>query len=907
MKTLHPFYALRAVLLCLLLPAAFGGCTLEDARLEVPASGRVYTVSYSFETPLSRAAATGPEKEVRDVAVFFYKADEDPANESYIDCQSVTVPEGGGTAGSFPLPLPPTILQGQKYRLLVIGNYKKYAPEGKSLTQYAADYSTRTYSKMKQEIQGQLASDIARVTAPLPFYGVLLGKDGEETSLTGPAPTDTDLGVSVKFSRAVARFDVSNLVADRLKIEWVKVCNYRNKGYFYHESAPAGDIVRGTSATPPSPGDLPLGYVDAPDPTGLPGSLRQDLNGGGLYAFPNIVSYTAQDDKQTTCLMIAGYYQAPGQPENTTRLTYYRANVSDNGSGQFLKRNYVYTLTIGNVKSEGAETEEGAVNEKEKLLDYVVDDSWESESGSTVTDNTGNFLTLSRTSVVLASSAGSSEVIKVSVKQGTGWKPEWKNNPDNAFRFERVNDKSFSIITNGDNNELFTRNAALTVSVTGISSTVSLTINVIQMSSINDPQMLTVEGRSGDFDYTVPGQGGIVSLQVITGSAASRWKAEVDNNLVTYINEFTPEGSNSGSLSLTFLANTEGERRGTATVRRYLADGTPDNNVPPVHVTFVQATSPYKVTLIPSFLGRLEIDGFTSRTGSQNGVSYSQRFNVILADPVNYTFKATSTFNKNSDAFLSLDNRDDSQTAGPLQTSKTDYSIVTGESGQNLFLNVFRTGPGDRDIEGEIIVTAVPKPGTSLSEFTVSQSVVIKSGCKIGDIKAGNLLWADRNVGTMPRGPGGSLVGLNYSNDPLSDDNGLQNGSYKGTYHSFFEAPNECASFGTNMHYEGDLATGWRVPSNAEQGSIAGRMLFSKQRAFALSDNKIEGNVGCWFPLSGSSDSPKEIKGIYWSTDRMGTTGGYFLELQISSAVTAGDYYSDGKGRSVRCVRDITP
>lgn len=911
----HPLRLLSAGLHAALLSAPLygiflvlflSGCIREELTAPAPGTGRTVIVNYSFDTPQTRAAATGAEREVKDVAIFFYNADDaNPNNETYVDCQSVSVSSSiGGSSGSFPLPLPNGILEGKKYKLILIGNYKKYAPEGKSLTEYAGLHNTRTYSKMKQELQAQLEPEDARVTTRLPFWGRLLGKDGNETTLTGPAPTDTNLGVSVRFSRAVARFDLINLAAGQLRIAWVKVCNYRSRGYLFHESMPAGEIVRGTAAEAPGL-PLPSGYVPAPEPTGDPGALRQTLNTGGLYAFPNTVSYTSQDDKATTSLMIAGYYQNPKETTpNTTKLTYYRANVGDNGSSQILRRNYIYTLVINNVKKEGSDTEDGAVNEKEKLLDYVVGDDWDSDDGSTVTDAVGNFLTLSRTSVVLGSEKNESALIKVAVKEGTGWKLEWKNNAENAFRYEKTDDNSFSIITTGNNATTFTRNAALKVSVTGIAAPLELTVNVIQLSSISDPQMLTVEGKLGEFDYTVPGQGAEISLQVITGSPTSRWKTEADNDLQRMTGYVTPDGANKGFVNLSFQPNTGMTRTGTLTVKRLLPDGSEDKSVAPVKVIFKQDKSPYVVSLLPNYSANgLTIEGFRADKGNPNGIAANYRFSVILADPEQYKFRATCNFNKDSDAFITLDNEDKQSVAGPLQTATSAPSIVEGEDGNDIWLNVFRTGPGDADIKGDLIVTAVPKSSSSdLQEASYSVSITIKTSCKIGDSKIGQVLWADRNVGTTPRGQGGAAVGLNYTNDSKSDDHA--NTRFKGQYYPFEQASGKCTAFGEDNHYDPPLNDkAWRLPSKTEQEAVVGKLCFSKQRGFIISDDTAQGTVGCWFPFSGHSNTAYPY-GYYWSST-VENQSPYWLYIDNGTASINQYYLSDNY--TVRCVRDITP
>ena len=882
---------------------ALTGCVADDLTTPIT-TGRVFTVNYSFEGAQTRVAATGAEKEMTDVAVLFYRADDsNPSNETFVDYEQVNIVSGNPST-SFPLPMPGGIVQGSKYKLIIIGNYNKYAPDGKRLGEYTADNSTRTYSRMKQEIQGNLATDEARVVTPLPFWGVLLGADGYETTLTGPAAGDTSLGVSVKFSRAVARFDISNLAADQLRIAWVKVCNYRNRGYFFHEMMPAGNVVRGIASAPPIGDSYPTGYVKAHAPTGEDGSKRQDLTEGGLYAFPNTVAYTAQDDKTTAFLMIAGYYQTVGEPENTTKLTYYRANVSESsGSSQIIRRNYIYSLVINKVRREGAETETAAENEKEKLLEYKVGEDWDSEDNSTAVDGQGNFLTLSRTSVVLESGAGEIAVIRVAVKKNTGWRLDWTNNPNGAFRFEKIDDNSFRILTTGKNDDLYTRNAALNVSVTDVSSNIFLTVNVIQLSSQDTQQMLVVEGKTGSFDYTVPGQGAIIELQTVTGSSSSRWKAEADHALQQMLSKYSESGGNKGSIELIFNGNTTGApRSGVLTVKRLLVNGTEDPAVAPVYITFQQEKSPFIVNVIPDYSANgLVLDAFSASTLTPNGISRSRSFQVQLADPDNYTYTATCNLNQVSDAVLTTGNAQPTAIAGPLQSSKSNPSTVSGVHNGNFTLSVYRTGPGDKDIRGEIVVTALPKDPTSgLPTGTFTFRVKITSGCNIGDSKIGGVLWADRNTDTMPRGEEGSAIGLNYSNDPKSDDN--INSGFRGSYASFAQAPEKCTYFGADMNYEGELATGWRLPTNTEQQAVVPRMCFSKQRAFIVSDDTTLGTVGCWFPLAGATTSPTAVNGYFWSSSPNSTSFGWYLFVQAGAAI-AYNSSTQSSGYSVRCVR----
>ena len=832
------------------------GC-MRDETERLPASGHTFTVHYSFDDMQTRAvAAESNENLIKDIAFIYYKEED----ETYVAHQSVSV-STGGASGSFVLSVPGEIETGERYKVLVIGNYSQFKPDGVSLDDYMNNHQSDTYTQMQTDIYSQTASQ-GRIATPLPFNGILLGTDGSESLFTGPEKDATSLGVSIRFSRSVSRIDLRHMAADRLVIAWAKVCNYRDKGYLFHNDAPAGDLIRGTAIKAPTEGAYPAGYVKLAPPTS--GDKRQAAVNGGLYAYTNIVPYAAQDDKNTTFLMIAGYFQKEGEMNpNTTKLTYYRANIAVNGKSQVLKRNYVYTIVINNVKKEGADSEEGAATEKEQLLDYAVDDSWEDNENGTVTDDAGNFLTVSRTSVVMESPAGEAALIKVSVKKGTGWKLNWNSNLEDAFRYELVDENSFNIITTGVNNTLFTRNAKLDVTVTGVTpepaNPLTIQINVTQLSSVSDPRILMVEGKTGDFDYTVPGQGSTVSLQVLTGSATARWKATGDNNLNQFVSSYQNTGAHKGYVVLTFQPNVSDViRSGTLTLERMMPDGaTVDTEVSPVHVTFSQDKSPYVVTLTPSYNNSpLVIDGFSDEDGNVNGVSVSKGFQVLLADPTKYTFKAESSFNGGTDAFLSLGNPQN-LTAVAHKVSPSSNNTLTGNNGQTFFLNVFRTGPGDADIKGTILVTAVPKNAEVDAPAEFSFTVIIKSSCKIGDshftINTGEkYLATDRNVGAIPKiGDYSAVVGLNYSADTQHNDNA--NSGFQGRVILYADLQSECTKYGKE-NYTGTEVEGWMAPTKTiyEQLISQKRYRFSKQRVFILSEEKTsEGNnIGCYLPVS---------------------------------------------------------
>lgn len=902
---IHTFFAALLPVLVLL-----AGCIREEFDFGFGAEGKEVTVNYSFDNLQTRSiAATPAEKKVDKVYFVFYNS----STGGYVAWQGASVPAGSGAAGSFSLNIPGALTAGSKYRTLIVANYDEYKADGKNFEDYIRANNSKSYDEMRRIMKSQSLAR-ARVAAPLPLFGILLGQDGEESLFTPPAPDSTEpLNVSVRFSRAVSRFDLHNMAADRLVIAWVKVCNYRDAGYFFHQDAPLGDaVVKGTATTPPSdPNNLPAGYVKADLP--LPDTNRQDMADGGLYAYPNIASYTTQDDERTTCLLIAGYYQSEAGGVNTTKLTYYRANVADAGLSQVLKRNYVYTVVINGVKRAGADTEDQAMSEKDRLLDYAVDDAWEEDNNNTVVDDKGNFLTVSRTSVVLNASANESAVLKVSVKEGLGWKLAWRENVGDNFKFEKIDDNSFRIVAAHENSTVFVNTAQLEVEATGITPTpakpLKVTINITQLSTTGELEMLSVEGQTGTVEMSVPGQGTTFSLQVLTGGATGSWTTSADNYLSGFIGaDYTKFGGNKGRIQIQFQPNvSNAPRSGTLTVTR-----SPAGSVPDVKIHFTQEPSKYLVTVFPNYGNDpLVVNGFSNDIGNPDGVVRVVPFSVKLVDPEKYTFKVESGFREDVDAFLTFTTpQNETPPRQATYTGSSAGTTLSGElDGQMFYLGIFRTGPGDVPITECIKVTAVDKKtGLEVTERQFTFTVTIETNCRIDDVDLNDLgiTVADRNCGAQLKQ---TSPALNYANQENHPDHA--NTQFRGEYFTFDKdkLASRCAEYGDYNYDESAMKQGWRPPARTEQEAMVKLVRFSKQRAFIASGDAVGGYVGCWLPTSGElTKDPTKTSGLFWSGESPYSGVAYYMAVHAGTTRSAGPgSNSTALKFSLRCVRPLRP
>lgn len=108
---------------------------------------------------------------------------------------------------------------------------------------------------------------------------------------------------------------------------------------------------------------------------------------GKLYAYENYVPAPKQNDQVTTCLIIKV------RNKQSSTASYHRVNVHPLESGQSLKRNNVYKLTVNSVKKEGYATELEAYKGALTSLSYSIN-YWDMDSHGTVQFDGDNILAI---------------------------------------------------------------------------------------------------------------------------------------------------------------------------------------------------------------------------------------------------------------------------------------------------------------------------------------------------------------------------------------------------------------------------------------------------------------------------------------------------------------------------------
>lgn len=351
--------ALRSLAVLVLGVSAFAvSCVREGAdNPDRPVRAGEIRIEYSVdgvENATRSVTATAAERLLKDVHVMFFNND-----GTFIACQKADVTNG---SSFFSFPVPEGVVEGVEYKTLIVGNALSWLPRGSAtLEEYLNTMSDKGYKTVHDNLAA-LASGRIDVGKGLPMWGEVYSSFG---GASGFVLYKNNTGSyyfngHIIFYRAVCRLDLTNKVADKLVITKVKVCNYREGGYYFLQNVPYGSIQSGV--------DSEDGWISVDAPSGAVQSVTAKV-----YTFPNTVSVVSQNDDQTTYLMIAGKYNG------SATETYYRFNMAANGAKQLLQHNHCYTGVISNVTGPGSDTPDGAKDATIPMLDYNVSDWYGSD------------------------------------------------------------------------------------------------------------------------------------------------------------------------------------------------------------------------------------------------------------------------------------------------------------------------------------------------------------------------------------------------------------------------------------------------------------------------------------------------------------------------------------------------
>lgn len=893
--------------------AVAAGCAEESMVAPViTADDGAITLEYeiSEEMTLSRGVDTEThETKLEKVYVLFFDSGND---EIFVGYKAVDVQPG---KKRFSFDPPEGLSHNRDYRLLAVGNADLYSENG-DFTRQLKSFSGNYEEALNNLVLTRDGAVTSGKPGLLPMWGNYVDDNGDETRFsTAPGEEEGQITVTGEghffFSRSICRFDLHNLVGNKLKVACARVVNARNATLIFKDGINKGSQPEFTPLSAPD-GE---GYMPVTTDM-VPGENTTQKLEYSLYAFPNINGTSVVNDKTTTALMIAGYWFDEEKKEYEGKLTYYRFNIANGGECQTLARNYCYRATIKGVRRRGADDEKTAYNDSSPIFDYEIDDEWDATDDNVVTDKDGNFLIVNRSHFTFPGDKSEADNIelRVSTNPGLTWELKWDDtqlgNANNYFSYERLSNQAVKLGTKQINDEPYLRYGYLKIIATNpnTGATLTLPIYLTQLSIKNQVKTLTVDGRTGTFDLDLDPMGGTVTLQVVTGSVDNAWKAVDDGNQLSNWDSqgisFTKSGGNKTYLEITVPANISGAQR-TAALIVSLAENTFNDDgtkkVPDVTINLIQDKSSQLMDVInlPSS-GSIDINCLSFKYGNPNGVVNPMSFTVRLTD-ARYRFRVTSDFDKDRDLVLSVgSNRAIGTThaSGPATAThpanNADGTVVVNKDDKledlthntTFWINPFRTGPEDPSITGTITVEAYCPDNPELPTETKSFTVKLNSeGAELNDVifnESGTYyIFPDRNFGAPPRiAASGSESKGRYYDDRTnvsitnsykpSDQGSLEMGGYRGTAcmtsisrldntiktHTVVENYNctdiveswvESNSNNNDLYKSNAI---WSIPNKDFCAILNSRLCISKERPYIISDfiTKDGTRYCCWIP-----------------------------------------------------------
>ena len=268
------------------------------------------------------------------------------------------------------------------------------------------------------------------------------------------------------------------------------------------------------------------------------------------------------------------------------------------------------------------------------------------------------------------------------------------------------------------------------------------------------------------------------------------------------------------------------------------------------------------------------INGIQTKNGKPNGTIPAVSISSIFELGAEYTItEVVSNFNKDWEAFVSLDMNSNVLVNLENRELKGNVSSVVGSVGDVPNLHIFGTAPGDSTIVGKVKIKALHTDGTLLSDSLLIHIVTnVKLPTKEDNysVSAAGYVWADRNLGALLPDGGEYEYSRNFSNNRAHPDYSdvTTKLNIGGAYYQLDRGVDICA----------DLTLGglpWRTPTgtntSGELFELMSNIRYSKARIFFISDDESK---GAFIPLVGSRAEPDEFAGFLMSKESL-TAGPY--------------------------------
>lgn len=517
----------------------FTSCSLDNDQRNSSEENNKLIVNFSIQDPtsgLATRASIAPEageENIKTLDLIFFTSNNDGSG-SFKGWKELTATSSSPLTMNTDMAFDFSDIGLQMtdaYDILVVANMgDNYLPTdgSQTLADWKAAIKNCTFKEAKAKIQvfmtGTAADTPEYTTKPLESEALLMSASLRKES--------QDIKINVVLQRSVSRFDIYNS-ATGYTLESVSVWNAYPSLFVWNGEPNAFDKEAERIKR--------LYGVESEENTSIVGKL---------YAFENYVAAPKQNDELTTCLIIRV------KNKNTNTISYHRANIHPLESGQSLKRNNVYKLTINSIKKEGYTTELEAYNGEIASLSYSIN-YWDMDSHGTVQFDGDNILAIPTKKVMFTPNGGSYDLGIFTFGEGT--LTISKKVIDNGLSVS-LNDKTLTVSAIALNNVKDQRSGIIEISFGNLKATIDivqleggdlyLELNPKTISHFTNKAGVAAPSiavkASGDWNATIypPGAGAFFSFEQTGSSAVTDYDSDKAlNNTVPIYTHSENEGT----------------------------------------------------------------------------------------------------------------------------------------------------------------------------------------------------------------------------------------------------------------------------------------------------------------------------------------------------------------------------
>ena len=267
----------------------------------------------------------------------------------------------------------PLIVVSDPYDILAVGNIDDEQYINGDAATWMQQWYGMTMEEVKDEARAWIEGGSNNAGAIAPEAILMSGKTAKGRD---------QFDISVDLVRNMVRFDIVNNAAEEYDLASAEIWNAYS----------ATSIWGGTENFSPGMARITRFYGMETR------SASPDAMMGGLYAFENQSIAPSQNDRVTTCLIVALRNTA------TSETTYHRVNISPTESAQVLKKNNVYRLTIRGVNA-GSATAQEAYEAAESGLDYAIN-YWDMHEYGLIIQDGNSILSIPTKTITIGETGG---------------------------------------------------------------------------------------------------------------------------------------------------------------------------------------------------------------------------------------------------------------------------------------------------------------------------------------------------------------------------------------------------------------------------------------------------------------------------------------------------------------------